>query len=77
MACASDACICVCVCFPAFQDLAWSSVSLIKNTNSCGVIVVHDGQVVMARGALGSSVVNKDPQATISAVTQVRDVCVP
>jgi len=41
----------------AKQELAWSSFSLLKNTNSCGVVVVSDGKVLMARGALGQGVV--------------------
>ncbi|KAG2422693.1 hypothetical protein HXX76_015857 [Chlamydomonas incerta] len=41
----------------AKKELAWSSFSLLKNTNCCGVAVVAGGKVLMARGALGSGVV--------------------
>lgn len=54
------------------QELAWASYSLIKNTNSCGVVVVSGGEVVMARGALGqSTVIGKDAAQSLAAMSQV------
>eukprot|EP00955_Chlamydomonas_euryale_P045927 353273-Chlamydomonas_euryale.AAC.20 len=55
------------------QELAWSSYALIKNTNSAAVVLLSGGKVLMARGALGSSVVMpgrvEESLAAISKVT--------
>jgi hypothetical protein len=53
------------------QELAWSSVSLIRNTNSCGVVVVDGGQVVLARGALGAGAVVADKAASLNNMSKV------
>ncbi len=56
------------------QELAWASASLIKNTNCCGVVVVHRGKPVLARGALGSPVVQDGPaKATLDAISKVSE----
>lgn len=34
----------------ALQELAWSSYSLLRNTNTCSVLVAKAGAVVMVRG---------------------------
>ncbi|KAJ9528529.1 hypothetical protein QJQ45_020494 [Haematococcus lacustris] len=53
------------------QELAWASSTLIKNTNSCGVVVVDQGQAVLARGALGSPLVQPgQAQATLDAISK-------
>ncbi|KXZ41573.1 hypothetical protein GPECTOR_384g189 [Gonium pectorale] len=57
----------------AKKELAWSSFSLLKNTNSCGVLLAAGGRVLMARGAMGASVVTPgDAAATLAAMS--RDV---
>lgn len=55
------------------QELAWASFALIKNTNSCGVILLGPGsKVLLARGALGSAVLKPgNPAATLELMTQV------
>lgn len=56
----------------AHQELAWSSFSLIKNTNSCGVIIMSGDKAMLARGALGSSLVQAgQAQASLNAIAQV------
>jgi len=62
---------------PSVQDaakaeLAWASFALIKNTNSCGVILLGPAQrVLLARGALGSSVLTPgNSAATLERMSQ-------
>ncbi|KAF5827481.1 protein required for cyt b6 assembly [Dunaliella salina] len=56
----------------AKAELAWASFALIKNTNSCGVILLGPGQkVLLARGALGSSVLTPgSPTVTLERMSQ-------
>jgi hypothetical protein len=54
------------------QELAWASYALLRNTNSCAVVVFHQGQVAMCRGQLSSNVVGSrqgDMDAVLAAVT--------
>ncbi len=71
----ADVCMCVCVCVcvcVCIQELAWSSASLIKNTNTCGVMLVEGGRVVMARGALPSTAYQPGKATqTLDALTEV------
>lgn len=58
------------------QELAWASYALLRNTNCCGVIMLHGGKVLLARGALGSGVVVPGNSAeSLAAMTKVR--CAP
>lgn len=40
----------------AKQELAWASFALLKNTNSCSIIVQSSDRTLMARGQLGKEV---------------------
>lgn len=54
------------------QELAWGSFALLKNTNSCGVLLLWKGAVVMVRGSVGeSSVSSTDPQAALASLSRV------
>lgn len=55
------------------QELAWASFSLLKNTNSCGLVVAtEEAGVIMARGALGSGVVTPGQvEASLGAMSKV------
>jgi Cofactor assembly of complex C subunit B, CCB2/CCB4 len=37
------------------KELAWATFACLRNTNTCAVIVVSDGNVLLARGALGTA----------------------
>jgi hypothetical protein len=56
------------------QELAWSSFALLKNTNSCGVVFFQGGKAILARGALGDSVVTStsDAQTSLDNITKVK-----
>ncbi|GAX74057.1 hypothetical protein CEUSTIGMA_g1507.t1 [Chlamydomonas eustigma] len=57
------------------QELAWSSFALLKNTNSCGMLFFQGGKAIMARGAMGESVVTStsDTQASLDNITKDMD----
>ncbi|KAL3132696.1 hypothetical protein ABBQ32_009206 [Trebouxia sp. C0010 RCD-2024] len=42
------------------QELAWASYALLRNTNTCGLVVYSAKQAVMARGAIGSAAASTD-----------------
>ncbi|GLC46957.1 hypothetical protein PLESTB_001543200 [Pleodorina starrii] len=53
------------------KELAWASFSLLKNTNCCGLLVAAGGRVLLARGALGSRVVQPgDAAGSLAAMSQ-------
>lgn len=43
------------------QELAWSSFALLKNVNCCSVLVLRDGNCLLARGALSADAVSATP----------------
>lgn len=43
------------------QELAWASYALLRNTNTCGVLLFDGNRAVMARGAMGPAA-NTDGQ---------------
>ncbi len=64
---------------PLLQELAWASYALLRNTNTCGVLVFDGDQAVMARGAIGPAA-NADGQATgsqacLQRLSKARTVC--
>lgn len=57
----------------SLQELAWASYALLRNTNCCGVVMVREGHVLLARGALGSEVVTAgNAAASLAAMSKVR-----
>ena len=52
------------------QDLAWTSYALLKNANTCGMMVVWNGKVLMCRGILGSSIASKDAKEVLQRATE-------
>lgn len=55
------------------QELAWSSFALLKNTNSCTLMVLDSqGKAVMTRGATGTQAASQGPaDAVLAAITKV------
>lgn len=53
----------------ARQDLAWSSYAVLKNANTCGMLVIWKGKVVMCRGILGSSLAGGDVDQVLQRAT--------
>jgi len=39
------------------REIAWASFTLLKNANICGLLIVHNGRAVAARGQLASDIV--------------------
>jgi hypothetical protein len=39
------------------REVAWASFTLLKNANICGLLIVHNGRAVAARGQLASDIV--------------------
>lgn len=39
------------------REVAWGSFTLLKNANICGLLIVHNGRAVAARGQLASDIV--------------------
>lgn len=60
---------------PVAKELAWATFTCLRNTNTCSMLIVHDGSVAAARGALGSACAPAGPQskpefASVNAVVQ-------
>jgi hypothetical protein len=57
----------------ALQELAWSSFALLKNTNSCTLLVLDSkGNAVMTRGATGTQAASQgSADAVLAAITKV------
>ena len=54
------------------QELAWSSFALLKNTNSCGAILLSGEKALMGRGAIGANVVKAgDQEESLANITKV------
>ena len=58
------------------QELAWASCALLRNTNTCGVLLFDGNRAVMARGAMGPAA-NTDgqvagTQACLQRLSKVR-----
>ena len=53
------------------KELAWSSFALLRNTNSCSVVIVKNGSVVMARGVLGVNAMDAaSPKESLPQLTK-------
>ena len=57
----------------ALQELAWASFALLKNTNSCGLLIFNDSQALLGRGALGNaSIVAGNQEQSLSNISKAR-----
>ncbi|KAL3157093.1 hypothetical protein ABBQ38_001339 [Trebouxia sp. C0009 RCD-2024] len=56
------------------QELAWASYALLRNTNTCGVVVYSAKQAVMARGAIGSAAVSADKGSAQACLERLSNV---
>ncbi len=66
----------VCTYIHLLQELAWSSFSVLKNTNSCSMLVWRpDTGVLMARGAFARSTSLQDADQILAALGKVCVVC--
>lgn len=54
-----------------FQELAWASYALLRNTNASGLLVWHDGQLLAARGYLGAATGSGNKQQALEAMSAV------
>eukprot|EP00803_Ostreobium_quekettii_P011556 evm.model.scf_418.15 EVM.evm.TU.scf_418.15 scf_418:74193-77266(+) len=53
------------------QELAWASFALLRNTNSCTVLIWHNGRALVARGALPSKALTEEsPEQQLGAITE-------
>lgn len=46
------------------QELAWVSFAMLKNVNCCSLLLVRDGKVLLARGALGAEAAKSTDAST-------------
>ena len=55
------------------QELAWVSYTLLRNTSTCSVLCIHDGEPILARGAISERIAEaSSADETLKAIAAVR-----
>lgn len=51
------------------KELAWTTFAVLRNTNTCTLLIVKGGKVLVARGALGVQTIDAaNPRASLPRV---------